>query len=306
MVFVEQCARIWSVIPLPISTRHRLTVLTLRKLINRLSMGEAPTISTELYKSLLEPGSVRAMILAVNYETAVVCAEWTETKTTYTADEPQLSAKSLPFIQKFQQLEAQLDTWMQANIPADWAVEKINAPERGLAGWLNELYQFPGAPTIFHRYENFYLVHRWMTLRATRIVIVENTLSAVNIQVSSRAITEESRQYFISLKDGLEVRLLNLVDEVCEAVYSALTLPLHGKPEARTVTEVAGVRGYSLLWPLYKAGVAMRRASLQQHDVRGTAGWIRRALQFAANDVGIGKAQAFLDNIDGKYGNVFL
>jgi hypothetical protein len=267
-------------------------------------MGEAPTISIDIYKPLLEPNSVRTIMIELNYQTAVICAEWTETWRACITDEPRLLAESLQFMQKFQQLDSQFDVWMQTSRPVDWVMEKVHAPERGMPGWLRPLYDYPGAPTVFHNYENYYVVHRWTNMRATRIVILEKILTTVDI-LDTGAISEEARQHFGSVKNELETRLIQIVDSVCEAVYSMLTIPLCEKPEAQSVTEVVGLRGYSLLWPLYKSGMVMRRASLRKRDVHGTAGWLRRALQFVADEVGIGKAQAFLNNIDGKYGVVF-
>jgi hypothetical protein len=250
---------------------------------------------------------MRAMILGLMHMTATVCSEWTDIQNEYADDLQQFLSRSRSFMERAQSLDAELENWAETRSP-EWKTFTTDMADVAIPTWLTKLYQAPGAPTSILSAKSFNVAHRWNYWRAMRLCLSYNMLAAIDLQLSVAAQTTTTTQIedLITTQTLLELRILGLIDNLCDAFYANLTMELTEKPEANTIDEVCGLRGYTMLWPLYRAGMCFRRKNLKTMDISNRSEWIRAALKFLAEDLCIAKAQAFLNNVDGLYGEIYL
>jgi hypothetical protein len=245
------------------------------------------------------------MLLGIMYQTASLCAEWTQLQKDHSNDPQQLLNESFNFVEKAQILDRELEVWMQARGP-EWNVPRIEVRNVTIPSWLTELYKAPGAPSSLLISSTFHIGHKWNFWRGTRLILNQFMLSAIDVQLSVAKPTTSQIGDFTTLQSLLELRILELVGDICDAVYASLTLPLSEKPEAKTIDEVCGLRGYTLLWPLYRAGMVFKRTNLSAIDVDGRSGWVKSTMKFISDGLAIAKAQGFLNNMNGVYGDLYV
>jgi hypothetical protein len=248
---------------------------------------------------------MRAMLLGLMYRTGTLTGEWNQLQKELANDPHQLLNESFKFVEKAQALDAEMDEWMKVR-PPEWSVSRTDILAAAIPPWLHELYQVPGAPLSVLGPSSFYIAHRLNYWRVTRLVLNQSMLQAVDLQLSVATPTTSQTTDFTTVQQLLELSAMDLIGEICDAFHACMTLPLNDKPEAETTDEVCGIRGYTLLWPMYRAGMCFKRPALKEMDIYGRYGWVKAALKFLADDICIAKAQAFLDNVEGKYGEMYL
>jgi hypothetical protein len=272
--------------------------------MQRISKGEPPSLPIELCEAITRPHPIRAMLLGLMYKMATITGEWNQLQKELANDPHELLNESFIFVEKAQALDAEMEEWMKSR-PAEWNVSRVDTSTAAIPTWLNTLYQVPGAPLSVLMPSSFYIAHRINYWRATRLILNHSMLNAIDLQLSIAKSTTSQTTDFTTVQGLLELRVLDLVGETCDAFYATMTLHLTEKPEAYTADEVCGIRGYTMLWPMYRAGMCFKRSGLKEMDLYGRCEWIRAALKFLADDLCIAKAQAFLDNVDGKYGEMY-
>jgi hypothetical protein len=248
---------------------------------------------------------MRALLLGLMHKTATVCGEWSLSQKEHADDLEQLLSDSSSFMEKAQGLDMELENFMESR-SSEWTVTTVSVADVDMPSWLSALYQAPGAPTSILSTRSFNIAHRCNYWRATRLVLCCTMLSAIDLQLSVAIPTAAQTDDLTTIQTLLELRILGLIDNICDAFFFIFTLELNGKPKANTIDEVCGLRGFTLLWPLYRAGMCFKRSSLKAMDIYGRGGWIRTAMKFLADELCIAKAQAFLNNMDGLYGDIYL
>lgn len=271
-------------------------------LIMRMSGGMRPTIPIELCHKFI-PNSHMAinMLPGLMYETANFIAEWNERK--LDCEKDTLLSFSHTHIKEGQDLDARLVAWMKSR-PPEWDVQKLDNCEKVVPQWLKGLYMSKGAPSTLHMYSAFYIAHRWAFWRSTRVTLHGVLLDAVVLQIA-HARTVEGRDEYLTIQQVLQVRMYDLVDDLCQSMFASFVVPIPGKPEPSSIEEVAGIRAYALLWPLYRAGMTLKREPMRRLDIHQRFEWVRSALKFLNLELAAAKAQAFLDNLDGLYDETY-
>jgi hypothetical protein len=244
-----------------------------------------------------------AILLGLMYNTAELCANWRDSQMEHASEPCKLLASSRQFIEDGQLLDADLEAWIKQR-PSEWDIQKLDNSGNVVPHWLKPLYSSPGAPSTLQQYSSFSIAHRWMFWRTTRVIIYMNMLVAVDQQVAA-ARTYDCQKAYDALRRKLETLLIDIINNICEGVFALFTASIHGKPEQKVLDDVAGLRGFALLWPLYRAVMCFKRRSLRDLDIHQRVEWIKKALAYIRDGLGLVKAQAFLDNFDGKYGNTF-
>lgn len=140
-------------------------------------------------------------------------------------------------------------------------------PSRSQPRWLQKLLDFPGAPEFMARYESITLLLVWNIYRVTRISIARallkgnQTLAILNqVEVTQRLADVE-----------------RLVEDICSCVLDILTLPIKGKPEAKTFEQVCGFRSYMLMSPLSLA-IETLRTTISGEEAETKARWLEQVL----------------------------
>ncbi|QDS69704.1 hypothetical protein FKW77_009800 [Venturia effusa] len=269
-------------------------------LIMRMSRGLRPTIPIELCHKFI-PNSHMAinMLPGLMYETTNFVAEWNERKRD--CDKDALLLFSRGHIKDAQDLDARLVSWMKSR-PVAWDVQKLDNCPEVVPHWLEGLYTSKGAPSTIHKYSAFNIAHRWAFWRSTRLTLYGALVDAVVLQTANSR-TDEERAENISTQQVLQARMYDLVDDLCQSMFAAFVVQIPGKPQSKSpsVEEVPGVRAYAVMWPLYRAGMTLKRESMRRLDIHHRFEWVRSALQFLNQEMAVAKAKAFLDNLDGLY-----
>jgi hypothetical protein len=271
-------------------------------LIMRMSGGLRPTIPIDLCKKFFPPNSLATnMLYEMMYETAHFIADWNEGQKSYDKDD--LTQFSRRLIKEGQDLDARLVKWMKAR-PSSWDVQKLDNCEKVVPTWLKGLFASKGAPSTLHMHTAFYIAHRWAFWRSTRITLHGALLDMIDIQIANASSLEEENE-FLTIQRVLQVRMYDLVDAMCEGMFATFVVPIPEKPEPTSIEEVAGIRAMSLMWPLSRAGMTLKRESMQSLDVHQRFQWVRSSLEFLHKEMGTAKAKAFLDNLDGYYDETY-
>jgi hypothetical protein len=272
------------------------TILS-QTLINRISSRTRPTIPLELCDTFISNSPLPAMLYRLMYKTAELLADWEDARNE--KEEEELLTFSRQHVQDSQALDAEFDAWIKSR-PVAWDVQKLDNCDRVVPKWLRELYSFTGAPSTLYMYSSFHVAHRWAMWRATRLPIIEAMLEAVDLQLS-KAITAEERDECLTLQQRLDVQLYDLVEGIAEGLFATFTVHIPGKPDPTSLSDVLSLRGFTLLWPAFRAGITLRRDSLRRVDIRGRFGWLRSVLELLNTDLSLAKAKAFVDTFDGLY-----
>lgn len=92
-------------------------------------------------------------------------------------------------------------------------------------------------------------------------------------------------------RSHIECQMLRMVEDICASVLSQFTVIIRTKEDSSSASNVCGLRGYYLLWPLVVTSqVLMSEAIVGIDDKR--LGWIQNVLIYLKNDLGIAKAAA--------------
>jgi hypothetical protein len=267
-----------------------------KMLVHCLARGARPTIPLQVFLSLMAPQSSPAVVLTYTYRTAELCANWREDHAMYIDNEGQLVAKAASFVTKSLEFDEEMVTWMKASPEAQNVLVLENC-DSNVPTWLRSLYSSPGAPAALQKYADIHVSHRWQYWRATRLTLLSAALTATETLLSSSE-SVSLQEHNELLKSTLELRMLDLIDDICEGAFTAFTISVPGKPEPQRIADVPGIRGYQLVWPLFRAGLCLKRPSLRQLDSNGRLKWICSTMSSIKNDLGFIRVQNFVNTLE--------
>lgn len=275
-----------------------LASIVSQMLIIRMSSGQRPTIPIELCNNFISNRDAPPnMLYGMMYETAHFIADWNERK--IDCDIKTLLCFGREQIKEGQKLDTRLVEWMESR-PEPWDVQKLDNCEKIVPIWLRGLYASKGAPRTLHMYTAFHIAHRWAFWRSTRITL-HGVLLDMTVLQTANATTTEERDSYLSIEQVLQIRMYELVDDLCQSIFASFVVPIAGKPDPTSIDDVAGIRAHAILWPLYRAGMTLKRNSMRRLDSHQRFEWVRSALEFLNAEMGVAKAKAFFDNLDGLY-----
>jgi hypothetical protein len=279
------------------------TYITTQMLINRMSLGTVPSIPLSTMNTFIRPKTMAAQILGMMYKTAGVLAEWRSTEMNV-VDQSTLLSAAMKMVDDCDSLDEEMTQWVAEQAPI-WEEETKPNKIENLPSWLQDLYSLPGAPTKLRISNSFLIAQRYGLIRGTGIQMYTHALNALDVLIAS-APTDAELAPWLDTQHRLEVRLMNLINDMLSAIYGQMTLPIQGKPTPKTLDDVPTLRVYALLWPLYRASMlCARRETLAQLDTEGRRFWARSVLCWIRDEMGIKKCEALVDNIDGKFGLTF-
>jgi hypothetical protein len=232
------------------------------------------------------------------YESASVCAEWKTRLQQYRSGLPIDLNEIQRFINKAEEIDQGLEKWTET-LPIEFYYEKYPTTLTSCSSWLNPLLTAKGAPEVGHRYSSFGIAARWTIWRTTRLILSGNMLEMCRTMCDAPPLGFDAGVPInMHRRRKLISRMLVLGGEICEAAISHFTSSIPAHPEPETSLDVAGMRGFSLLWPLFITGMFYKWSSLQELDVNHRGDWIRRVLLFIQEELSIKKVEAFLNTIE--------
>jgi hypothetical protein len=234
-----------------------------------------------------EPQTYRLVDLM--YETASLCGLWKKKLREFKRDNSFDEALIQDFINRTVALDVCFDHSIE-DIPPEskYTEEPISSLQH--LRWLRLLLATPGCPKFSHRYSSYGEAVRWNFFRTTRLVLNGNLLEML-CQMPA------STPSLFNLHETTSTRIQTIADEICSCILAHLAFPLNN--EGDSTLDIPGLRGYSLLWPMFMVGMHIKWGGGQKLDVNGTAGWVQVALKYVHDELSILKAHAFLDTIKG-------
>lgn len=237
-------------------------------------------------------------LFGLMHDTASVCAEWKAKLRQYRSGLPIDLNEIQIFINRAEEIDQGLENWTET-LPIEFYYEKYPSTLTSHSSWLNPLLTAKGAPELGHRYATFGIAARWTIWRTTRLILNANTLEMCRKMCDAPPLgADVGVPINMHRRRRLISKMLVLGGEICEAAISQFTASIPAHPEPETSLDVPGVRGFSLLWPLFIAGMFYKWPSLQKLDVNHRGDWIRKALLFIQEELSIKKAEAFLTAIE--------
>ena len=235
------------------------------------------------------------------YNAACICADWKAVLKEFRSGRLVDIDEIQSFISRSEDLDSALEKWSE-NLSEEFDYEKFPITLTSSSGWLNPLLIAPGAPEVGHRYKNFGVVARWTFFRTTRLILNGNMLEMCRALSDAPPLgLDVGMPINIHRRRKIASRMLDLANNICEAAISHFTIAIPAHLDADTSIDVPGMRGYSLLWPLFVAGMFYKWTSLHALDVNNRKEWIKTALLFIQNQLSIQKAGAFLRTLELGY-----
>jgi hypothetical protein len=272
-------------------------------LINRMTFGRAPSIPMSTVNAFIRPKTMASQVLVLMYKTAYAMSDWKTTEMDG-AEHSSLLSAARKMVKDCGDIDAEFDQWLAERAPI-WEEETKAMKVDELPVYLRDLFSLPGAPTTLRVSSNLLIAQRYQMTRGTRIQLHAHALNAVDVLIAN-ASTDAQLASWLETQRRFEVRILDLTDALLSSIYGHLTLPIRGKPVAKTLDDLPSLRFFMLLWPLYRSGMAIaRRETLQRLDTKGCRLWIRSLFCWIRDDIGIRKCEGLVDNIDGKFGLTF-
>lgn len=229
--------------------------------------------------------SVSAALLSYTYGVADICADWRGTQTAYGNDKEQIFTDAVDIIARGQALYEEMTEW-RSGIPEVREIQRLENCDGNVPAWLRPVYGSPGAPKMLQKYGTIHISHRLQFWRASRLTLLSTVVSAI-CTLLSFAENRSDRDRYEPIKTMLEQRVLDLIDDICEGVFTAFTVPISGKPEPQSLSDVLSLRGYQLLWPLQAAAMCLKRMDLHQQETRSKLEWICSMLSHLRDDLGL-------------------
>ncbi|KAH8888051.1 hypothetical protein GQ53DRAFT_843799 [Thozetella sp. PMI_491] len=273
-----------------------LQIVWTQMLLSNLTTGTRPIISLDVCMRRIPADSASASLLGHLYETAALCADWYDAKATYLVDQEQFKVSVADIISRGQALDDAVMNWMNDALGQE-TFETLENCTNNVPAWLRPLFSLPGATTKLHRYQNIHVSHRWQFCRGSRLVLLSTVVSAIDCLLSLLQ-DGSARDAYNVARRRCQVRLLDLVEGLCQGTFSVFTLPITGKPEPRSFADVVGVRAYQLIWPMGRAGVCLGLGNLRGFDVSKRSAWIRSTLCCIRDELGLRQTQGYLDYMD--------
>ena len=131
--------------------------------------------------------------------------------------------------------------------------------------WLGEILTADGQPQVAHNHMTTLGAYLWNMFNVAQLRV------EIDYQ---RAMVEAELENAASL-----ARMSSLVESICASIYSAMTAPLIGKPDAQDARDVCGVRAYALLFPLSMAAHCLRGPLQTDPVIVSRASWVQLVLE---------------------------
>ncbi|KIW05931.1 uncharacterized protein PV09_03124 [Verruconis gallopava] len=277
--------------------------IIIQMLINCMGFGNRPSIPLSTVDAFVRPKTMSYQVLSLLYKAADTIAEW-RTAELDTNSQDSLVMAAMKMVTSTEIIDAEIEQWLAERAPI-WEEDIKECQKEQLPGWLKPLYDLPGAPSQMRLASNLLIAQRYNLTRGTRIQLYAHTLNAIDVLIAS-AKDDNDLELWLETQLRCELRVMQLIEEVLCSIYGHMTLPIRGKPAQKEVEDVPTLRVFMLLWPLYKVSMMLaRRESLQQRDTQGRRFWARSILCWCRDEMGVKKCEAFVDNIDGKFGLTF-
>jgi len=227
------------------------------------------------------------------YDAACICADWKATLKDFRSGLPVDINDIQSYISKSEDIDIRFEKWTET-LPEEFNYDKFPLTLTSFWSWLNPLLRAPGAPEVGHKYSNFGVVARWTGWRTTRLILNGNMLEMCRtISDPPPHGLDVGMPINIHRRTKIVSRMLSIANSICEAAISHFTIAIPAHPEADTSIDVPGMRGYSILWPLFIAGKFYKWANLHQLGVNDRREWVKAALLFIQDQLSIQKAGAF-------------
>jgi len=97
----------------------------------------------------------------------------------------------------------------------------------------------------------------------------------------------------------IDCQIWDLTEDICASVLANFTVMIASKPDSNSASNVCGMRGYFLLWPLSIIAQNLRQNMGMGMGVSAVQRllWIRNVMSYLQNDLGLAKAGAVVKGI---------
>ncbi|KAH8648695.1 hypothetical protein BX600DRAFT_117724 [Xylariales sp. PMI_506] len=256
-----------------------------------------PAISLELCLQLVPRGSDLAILLKFFYRTADLGAQWKETEACWD-QHPDRTHSIATAAKEIVTTALDLDETIYPCLHKVMGHAIISRNRDNLADiprWLHSLYSLPGAPKIHHRHRTIHTSHKWHSYKAARLILLTTAMWALQCMPPTTLRNDKGSPrigfHRRETQRILESRMVDTIEQICQGVLTAFTVPIPGKPEPQGFADVVGIRGYQLIWPLNQAILTTRRFNLDHLIASGRCEWLQTVRSCVKHELGLGILQ---------------
>ncbi|KAF2809759.1 uncharacterized protein BDZ99DRAFT_571519 [Mytilinidion resinicola] len=206
------------------------------------------------------------------------------------------SIDPLQLLMEANELDIAFQTWEEENLPDDWKFQ-ILENRASIYGqydtkWVDMLLKSEGAPLEVHVYDSLKIIFGWNLYRTARLFLNIAMHEIIGVlMLSSPTGASPAIDPVLLDRSHIECQMSRMVKDVCASVLPQFTVIIRTKEDSSSASNVCGLRGYYLLWPLAVTSQVLISDSLVGIDPKRLE-WIQNVLIYLKNDLGITKASA--------------